>query len=113
MAQVQRCLFSDSFGLQYFGQLGRHSYIEREPDDEGALASDSVRKEMAVAMIERERRILEQIEAALSRIKKGNFGTCLSCAEPIPDGRLKAIPWVRVCVRCAERVMPDMSFAAD
>jgi DnaK suppressor protein len=58
---------------------------------------------MAVATLERERRTLEQIEAALSRIKKGKHGTCESCGATIPDARLKALPWARVCVRCAER----------
>lgn len=76
-------------------------YVEREPDDEAAGASGSAREDMAVAMIERERRTLEQIEAALSRIKKGNYGTCVSRGKPIPDARLNAMPWARVCVRRA------------
>ena len=86
---------------------------DREPDDEAARASDSARKDMAVATIERERRTLQQIEAALSQIKKGNYGVCVSCGEPVPDARLKAIPWARVCVRCAERVSRDIGLAAD
>jgi len=88
-------------------------YIDREPDDEAALASDSARKDMALVTIERERRTLAQIEAALSRIKKGTYGTCMSCGETIPDARLKAIPWARVCVRCADRVSRGVSLAAD
>lgn len=78
-------------------------HIDREPDDEAALASDSSTKEMAVATLERERRTLAEIEAALLRIKKGEYGVCASCDEPIPEARLKALPWARVCVKCAER----------
>ncbi len=78
-------------------------HIDREPDDEAALASDSSSKEMAVATLERERRTLTEIETALARIKKGEYGMCASCGEPIPDARLKALPWARVCVKCAER----------
>ena len=102
---VEKALIAqrDELGVRINGRLG-DVYIDREPDDEAARASDSARKDMAVATIERERRTLEQIEAALSRIKKGNYGTCVSCGEPVPDARLKAIPWARVCVRCAERV---------
>jgi DnaK suppressor protein len=88
-------------------------YIDREPDDEAALASDSASKDMAVATLERERRTLEQIEAALARIKKGEYGICASCEEPIPDARLKALPWARVCVRCAERASRGNGLAAD
>ena len=78
-------------------------HVEREPDDEAAQASDSSTKEMAVATLERERRTLAEIEAALARIRKGEYGLCASCGEPIPEARLKALPWARVCVRCAER----------
>lgn len=78
-------------------------HIDREPDDEAALASDSSTKEMAVATLERERRTLAEIEAALARMKKGEYGICASCGEPIPEARLKALPWARVCVKCAER----------
>jgi DnaK suppressor protein len=84
------------------GRMGE-VYIDREPDDEAALATDSVTKDMAAATLERERRTLQEIEAALERIKSGEYGVCASCGEPIPEARLKALPWARVCVRCAER----------
>ena len=111
---VEKALIAqrDELGVRINGRLG-DVYVEREPDDEAARASDSARKDMAVATIERERRTLEQIEAALSRIKKGNYGTCVSCGETIPGARLKAIPWARVCVRCAERASRDVGLAAD
>ncbi|MGD0963871.1 MAG: TraR/DksA family transcriptional regulator [Candidatus Acidiferrales bacterium] len=88
-------------------------YIDREPDDEAALASDAASKDMAIATLQRERRTLGQIEAALSRIKKGDYGTCESCGETIPDARLKALPWARVCVRCVERASRGIGLAAD
>src|SRR5580704_16299602 len=78
-------------------------YIDREPDDEAALATDSVTKDMAAATLERERRTLQEIDGALKRIKSGEYGICASCGEPIPDARLKALPWARVCVGCAEK----------
>ena len=65
--------------------------IDREPDDSAVLAS----------ALDRERRTLEEIHGALSRMAKGKYGVCGSCDEPIPDARLKALPWARVCVRCA------------
>jgi RNA polymerase-binding transcription factor len=87
--------------------------IDREPDDEAALASDSATKDMAVATLERERRTLAEIEGALRRIRSGEYGLCASCGEPIPEARLKALPWARVCVRCAERGSRSNGLAAD
>jgi len=111
---VEKALIAqrDELSTRINGRLG-DVYIDREPDDEAALASDSASKDMAVATLERERRTLEQIEAALSRIKKGEYGSCESCGETIPDARLKALPWARVCVRCAERTSRGNGLAAD
>ena len=39
--------------------------------------------------------------AAVERIDAGTFGKCERCGQPIPKGRLEAIPYVRTCVRCA------------
>ena len=78
-------------------------YAEREPDDEAALATDSVTKDMAVATLERERRMLAEVEMALERMKRGDYGLCESCGVAIPDARLQALPWARICVPCAER----------
>jgi DnaK suppressor protein len=47
---------------------------------------------------------LRLIEAALDRIGAGDYGVCLSCEEPIPAKRLRALPWARYCVECQERI---------
>ena len=78
-------------------------HIDREPDDEAALASNSTTKDMVAATLERERRTVQEIEGALKRIESGEYGLCASCDKPIPDARLKALPCARVCVRCAEQ----------
>jgi RNA polymerase-binding protein DksA len=76
---------------------------DREPDDEGAAACDSVSKDMLAATLERERRTLHEIESALARIRKGEYGTCDNCGIAIPRARLEALPWARLCVHCADR----------
>jgi RNA polymerase-binding protein DksA len=78
---------------------------DREPDDEVATACDNVSRDMLAATIERERRTLNEIESALVRMKKGEYGTCDHCGETIPNARLEALPWARRCVSCAERAM--------
>jgi DnaK suppressor protein len=45
---------------------------------------------------------LRLIEEALDRLDSGDYGTCLSCEEPIPPKRLNAVSWARYCVRCQE-----------
>jgi DnaK suppressor protein len=77
---------------------------EREPDDEAALATYSFAKDLAISTLERERQTLADIEVALQRIKSGEYEICEFCANDIPEARLKALPWARYCVPCAEKI---------
>ena len=45
---------------------------------------------------------LRLIEEALDRLQSGDYGVCLSCEQPIPPNRLKAVSWARYCVPCQE-----------
>lgn len=77
---------------------------DREPDDEGAEAIRSITTDMVIATIERQRVELAEIEAALKRMKAGEYGICEECGVEIPQVRLNALPWTRSCVDCAEGV---------
>ena len=55
---------------------------------------------LAVAL---ETRIVDQhemIDSALGRIEAGTYGVCMSCHNPIPYGRLLAMPEATYCVGC-------------
>lgn len=86
--------------------------VDLEPDDEGALASSNFAKDLAVATLERERQELNEIEAALARVRAGEYGLCQSCGNPIREARLQALPWARLCIRCADR-RPDLFVDGD
>ena len=45
---------------------------------------------------------VQLIDAALARIKNGDYGICAKCGEEIPEKRLAALPYVTTCVRCAD-----------
>jgi len=87
-------------------RIDRHrmdAVMDRELDDETAAAVENVSRDMLVATLERERRTLREIESALTRMQKGEYGTCCRCGVAIPKARLDALPWARLCIHCAER----------
>ena len=43
--------------------------------------------------------LLDEVRHALKRLDEGSYGTCATCGEPIPEGRLEARPWATTCVR--------------
>jgi DnaK suppressor protein len=77
--------------------------VEREPDDECAEANHNLNKHLILSILDRDRFILNDIELALKRIRAGSYGMCDTCGGAIPDARLRALPWARSCLQCAER----------
>ena len=61
-------------------------------------------REVAIRNLDRESTLLKQVQGALARIEDESFGTCLRCEEPIPEKRLRAVPWAAYCVPCQEIV---------
>jgi RNA polymerase-binding protein DksA len=45
---------------------------------------------------------IAEIEAALQRLEAGTYGVCVTCGEPIGEGRLKVRPAATQCRDCAE-----------
>ena len=44
---------------------------------------------------------LNQVNTALARVDKNEYGVCAVCDEPIPVARLEALPYTDRCVTCA------------
>ena len=71
----------------------------REPgdiqfDEEGGEGTTvAVERERDIALSNQARETVKQIDAALERIKDGTYGYCITTGAPIPQARLKAIPW--------------------
>jgi DnaK suppressor protein len=50
---------------------------------------------------------IKAINAALERLKRGQYGICEECEGPISEKRLNAVPWARYCLHC------EQNFAAE
>jgi DnaK suppressor protein len=66
---------------------------DTDPIDPGDSAAALVESEIDAGLAERLRGELEAIERAERRLAEGTYGLSVESAEPIPDGRLQAIPW--------------------
>jgi DnaK suppressor protein len=72
--------------------IGRQRAAD-EPEDTGDQAADLDQAERDEAIRKELRRTLEAIGRAEARIEEGTYGKSVVSGEPIPDGRLEAIPW--------------------
>ncbi|HUY96319.1 MAG TPA: TraR/DksA C4-type zinc finger protein [Verrucomicrobiae bacterium] len=48
------------------------------------------------------RRMVDDVEHALTRLDAGRYGRCEICDAEIPKERLEALPWATVCVACKQ-----------
>src|SRR5918996_733878 len=76
--------------------------VKDEGRDTYDLASDERDREINFILNDREREKLMAIDEALQRIKDKTYGICESCEGEIHLGRLKILPFTRLCVRCQE-----------
>jgi len=56
-----------------------------------------------VALADRHVTELREVEAALQRIRDGDYGACIECGDTIGHERLAANPTARRCIRCQQR----------
>lgn len=75
------------------------SNADDEHDPEGSTIA--FERSQVSTMVEQVRGRLDEIDAALERVRTGSYGVCERCGAPIPDGRLEARPVARLCVPCS------------
>src|SRR5258705_10821276 len=81
---------------------GETEGVKDEGRDTYDLASDERDRQINFILNDREREKLHAIDEALQRIKEKTYGLCESCEGEIQLGRLKIMPFTRLCVKCQE-----------
>jgi len=88
-------------------QDGRDADLE-SAQDIADRAANSYNKEFLFSQSNNERQLLQMVDSALTRIREGSFGQCISCGEEINPKRLEAVPWTRHCIECQEKLENGM-----
>jgi RNA polymerase-binding protein DksA len=72
-------------------------------DDESADAGTATfEREKDLSIEQNVRDLLHKIDAALKRIDDGTYGICERCGRPIEKTRIKALPYVDLCIKDAQ-----------
>jgi len=62
--------------------------------------TDAFERQFALNLVSSEQDSLFEIDEALRRLDEGIYGVCLQCRKLIEAPRLKALPFVKMCVKC-------------
>jgi DnaK suppressor protein len=66
------------------------------------IAVESYTREFLFGKSAGDRKILHGIDEALARIDERIYGFCVNCDDEISPGRLEAVPWTALCIKCQE-----------
>jgi RNA polymerase-binding protein DksA len=98
--------------------LGQLGYLEKtlnrtQRDSAGDLSAysfhmadmgtDAMEREKAFLFASAEGRLLYEVDQALRRLYRNEYGVCAGCGKEIAKARLDAIPQVTLCVACQEK----------
>ncbi len=83
-------------------------FADPERAVDNAASDTEVREEVGhdniEAQINQLSSTLEQIDKALEKLSKGEYGKCEVCGEPIRKERLEILPYARFCMQCQQKL---------
>lgn len=67
-------------------------------------ATEAFEQAKELALHQNAKQLLAQVTVALDRFDQGTYGTCEQCNAEIDPARLRALPYVTLCLRCQQRL---------
>ncbi len=86
--------------LAHLGHDGARDTFDENFADIGQVTAERGEVDAIVASL---LETLDDVDHALSKLDDGSYGSCESCASPIAEARLEAMPTARLCITCASK----------
>lgn len=77
--------------------ISEFSTYDQHPAD---IGTETFEREKDFGLREDHMATLRMVERALERLEEGTYGRCERCGQPIPEARLRAVPWTARCLEC-------------
>jgi DnaK suppressor protein len=94
LLQLRRALMQE---IQSAAAASRALGQDAVPDI-GDMAYNTYHRDVLLNLSENQRQKIRDIDAALERIAKGEYGICLRCEEEIAPKRMEVRPFSRYCI---------------
>jgi len=89
--------------LENSGNQHRIDLLNNEPGDSGDESLANALADFNLTVLDRHIDAMRDIEAALQRIKNGEYGVCMDCGDDVAFARLQAYPTAKRCLTCQEK----------
>lgn len=77
---------------------------EQVPGDEADQAADDAEVSLETRLMDRDAKLLREVERALEKVSDSTYGLCEGTDEPIGYARLRLRPWTRYSVTYKEEL---------
>ncbi len=68
------------------------------------MGTDNYEQEFTLGLMEKDRKLLRDLNDALAKIQNGTYGICEGTGKPISRARLEAQPWARYSIEYARKI---------
>ena len=83
---------------------GNMQFDKNDMMDEVDQASAMIEQNLTFRLLDRDRKLLSEIDHAIAKLETGEYGYCEGTGEPIPKRRLELRPWCRHSVKYKEKL---------
>jgi DnaK suppressor protein len=98
LLEKRRSIIGDIAGMEASTGLNQQDSsgdLSTLPTHQADIASDQFEHEFTLGLLESEREMIHEIDAAIARTQNKTYGICLGTTLPIKIARLKARPWCK------------------
>jgi DnaK suppressor protein len=112
LGELKKRLLEEKSELQeQLTTIEENSFSASQSDMSGEVGFDDENADAGTATFERERDLsiennvrdlLRKIDDALGRMSRKTYGVCAICGKPIEKARVRALPYVELCLKDAQ-----------
>ncbi|EHQ05056.1 MAG: TraR/DksA family transcriptional regulator [Leptonema illini] len=100
--EFRTILLKERAALLHDLELEQDSFIYNDQGDLVDIADSVILNDLINRLSDMDADKLKQIDRALEKIEDGSYGICEGTGKPIPEARLKAVPWTPYSIEYAE-----------
>jgi DnaK suppressor protein len=97
----KRQLLGDVQGMEKEALQGEGTNLSHLPVHLADMGTDNYEQEFTLTLVDRDRRLLEEIDHALGKLDGDTYGICEGTGQMITKARLEAEPWTRYSIEYA------------
>lgn len=100
----RREIMGDMSSMEREALREQRSDLSNLPVHMADQGTDAYEQEFTLTLVEKDRQLLREINAALAKIQDGSYGICEGTGKPIGKPRLEAQPWARYSIEHAREL---------